>query len=161
MSFGGVRRALKRVVPGTVWTRLRSVRYAIGRTDGMPPDERVARIAALADPIRSRSPGWQKYFYALEQVGLHVWPVHFHSPAPDTRELAVNRHRWAKESDFSCVRYDRAAEARLNNELARSQPEYAGMLAAESLKAAGLGPGYGRSRRCCCTRFSGTSSHGG
>jgi hypothetical protein len=45
-------------------------------------------------------------FTFFEKFGVHVLPVHYYSPVPDTRELRKNLDKWYREGNFTGVDFD-------------------------------------------------------
>jgi len=78
-------------------------------------------------------------FQALERLGLHVMPVHWATPIPDTRELRARLDRWYRPSSLGGVDVDLPRQLELLAELGRVEPL---PLRYEELSAAGFGEGY-------------------
>lgn len=82
-------------------------------------------------------------FTFFEKFGLHVLPIHFYSPVPDTRVLRQTRNRWYKEGEFRGVDFDLQGELALLQQLAYHRAEYNELPSLKQLADKQLGEGYG------------------
>jgi hypothetical protein len=58
--------------------------------DPAPDLDRIAPLLAEILPLYMRGPSGGKHFHLWEAHGVHVTPVHFYSPIPDTRALPAS-----------------------------------------------------------------------
>jgi len=86
---------------------------------------------------------FEKGFGFFENLGFHVLPVHFYSPVPDTRELRHNLHQWNKDWDFTGIDFKEKAQLQFLQYLAKFKNEYDTLPGYNSVRAIGLGAGYG------------------
>lgn len=84
-----------------------------------------------------------RIFKIFERRGIHVMPVHFYSPVPDTTELYKTKDLWNVESDFSKVNYNVHFENELSDAFLRYRKEYEDLPSLQDLVKKGYGPGYG------------------
>ena len=56
-------------------------------------------------------------FAFFEKFGIHVLPVHYYSPVPDTRELQRNQNQWYRESSFKGVDFNMEGQLETLNHL--------------------------------------------
>jgi hypothetical protein len=63
--------------------------------------QEIARFVAELAPRCVNSPRYPEFFRLWEQRGLHVTPVHFYQPIPDTRNLPESL--WAKPGDLAGI----------------------------------------------------------
>src|SRR5215475_8716387 len=56
-------------------------------------------------------------FTFFEKFGIHVLPVHYYSPVPDTRELRKNLDKWYREGNFTGIDFDMEGELRILDDL--------------------------------------------
>jgi len=82
-------------------------------------------------------------FPVFERLGLHVLPVHFYSPVPDTRQLRRNFERWHRELSFTGIDIDIEQQRRLVKELAAFASEFDSLPPEEEVVSRGYGEGYG------------------
>ena len=87
-----------------------------------------ARSLGIAETARR---AWRKLFNevlftAFERLGMHVIPVHYSSPIPDTRGLRAHRSRWYRQSQLPGIEQGLVAQkefllglAGVRNELQR------------------------------------------
>jgi len=83
------------------------------------------RIAAFAAEILRtciNSGEYTKYFRVWESYGVHVTPVHFYYPIPDTRELSATL--WEAPSGGSGVAFNQRAQIALLSSFSRFRSEY-------------------------------------
>lgn len=59
----------------------------------------------------------KKLFNFFESLGIHVLPVHYYSPIPDTRTLKRNLELFERESDLPGIELNDEAQIRLIKEL--------------------------------------------
>lgn len=81
-------------------------------------------------------------FSLFERVGIHVLPVHYYSPVPDTRRLRSDR-AWAAEQPFEGIDFDADEQKQLLTRLAPYGEESAGLLDYRDVERMALGEGYG------------------
>jgi Methyltransferase domain len=82
-------------------------------------------------------------FRMFERMGLHVIPVHYYSPVPDTRELLRNKPHWNKESDLSDLNFNQQEQLHLNEAFSKFRNECDLLPSFADLQSQGFGPGYG------------------
>jgi hypothetical protein len=82
-------------------------------------------------------------FPVFERLGLHVLPIHFYSPVPDTRQLRRNFERWHRELSFTGIDIDVEQQRRLVKELAAFASEFDSLPPEEEVVSRGYGEGYG------------------
>jgi Methyltransferase domain len=71
----------------------------------------LARFIAKAAPLCVRSTRYPEFFRLWEQSGVHVSPVHFYQPTPDTRTLSEGL--WNRKSDLPGVEMNDAVQLNL------------------------------------------------
>ncbi len=81
----------------------------------------VARLARIL-PGLVRGPHAPEVFRRLEAAGVHLTPVHFYQPIPDTR--ALPDALWRRETALPGIDLNVRGQIRLLRELARFRPEY-------------------------------------
>src|SRR5690606_6641717 len=65
----------------------------------------------------------RKGFTTLEHLNLHLTPVHFYSPIPDTRE--ISEEFWQENSELTGIELNEAAQiSLLNRFVAQYRDEY-------------------------------------
>jgi predicted O-methyltransferase YrrM len=86
---------------------------------------------------------FERVFPLFEHVGLHVLPIHFYTPVPDTRQLRKHRSRWDRE--WSLAGIDLSAERQRNwmNYLTSFKHEFESLDTEAKVAALGFGEGYG------------------
>ena len=84
-----------------------------------------------------------RVFRIFERLGLHVFPVHYYSPIPDTRELLRNKQQWHKESNLSNLNFNHEEQLRLSEVFTKLQKECELVPSFTDLRSLGYGPGYG------------------
>ena len=72
---------------------------------------RLAQLLADVLPKFARSPHFERYFEFFEQHGVHVTPVHFYQPIPDTSELTPAL--WQTDSELPGVDMNESAQLKL------------------------------------------------
>ena len=87
-----------------------------------PLKERVARLSAEILATYLTSADYIKYFRICEAGGVHVTPVHFYFPVPDTRELS-NR-LWDQPSALPGLDFNEHAQLDLLATFPRFRREY-------------------------------------
>lgn len=89
-------------------------------------DENAERVAQLVGQLLRKyawPPYYQRFFGVWEDRGVHVTPVHFYHPIPDTRTLP--EVLWEKESALPGVDMNDATQLRLVREIfPRFRDEY-------------------------------------
>lgn len=81
-------------------------------------------------------------FAFFEKFGVHILPVHYGSPIPDTRELRKRFNLWYKESDLTGIDMNTEEQLKLLNTLQTYQTECDELFYGEVARH-GFGPGYG------------------
>ena len=81
-------------------------------------------------------------FAFFEKFGVHILPVHYSSPIPDTRELRKKFNLWYKESDLTGIDMNIEEQLKLLNTLQTYQTE-CDKLSYGEVASHGFGPGYG------------------
>lgn len=81
-------------------------------------------------------------FPTFERLGLHVLPVHFYSPVPDTRQLRQRLDRWHREWAFSGIDFDVQRQRDLVERLRAFRAELERLPSQAEVAARGLGEGY-------------------
>ena len=56
-------------------------------------------------------------FTFFEKFGVHVLPVHYYSPVPDTRELRKNLDKWYREWSFTGVDFNMEGQLQILDDL--------------------------------------------
>ena len=65
---------------------------------------------------------WRWYFTELERLGLHVMPVHYYTPIPDTRALSDSL--WEQTSELVGLRIGTSTALAVLNEIKAFRSEY-------------------------------------
>lgn len=86
---------------------------------------------------------YRQPFELFQRAGLHVLPVHYESPVPDTRELRRTLGQWYRESSFDGVDFDLPGQFRFLEELSPYGKEAMSLPPHDEIKARGFGEGYG------------------
>ncbi len=86
---------------------------------------------------------WGNIFSFFEKLGLHVLPVHFYSPVPDTRELRRNLQQWNKDWDFTGIDFKDNQQIKFLQYLDNFKTEYDTLPEYNTVREIGLGEGYG------------------
>lgn len=60
---------------------------------------------------------FEKGFTFFEKFGIHVLPIHYSSPIPDTRELRKNLDQWYREWSFTGVNFNLEEQLKLLDSL--------------------------------------------
>ncbi len=84
-----------------------------------------------------------RLFKLFQKVGIHIFPVHYYSPIPNTDELLKNKHQWFKEADLSNLNYNKREESHLNEIFSNYQKEFETIPRSNDLRAQGYGLGFG------------------
>lgn len=84
-----------------------------------------------------------KAFTFFEKFGLHVLPVHYYNPVPDTRQLKKNFNRWYKKRDMAGIDMNLAGNIDLLNQLTMYKNELGSIPSYEDVSSSGYGQGYG------------------
>lgn len=83
----------------------------------------VKQIALLLKPFINDIEMARKYFSFWETQGIHVTPVNFYSPIPDTKNLADST--WEKRTSMAGIDMNLSEQLRMLNEIfAKYRPEY-------------------------------------
>jgi predicted O-methyltransferase YrrM len=80
-------------------------------------------------------------FPVFERLGLHVLPIHFYSPVPDTRQLRRNFERWHREWSIAGIDIDVEYQRRLVKELAAFASEFDRLPSEAEVASRGFGEG--------------------
>lgn len=86
---------------------------------------------------------WGKGFAFFEKLGLHILPIHFYNPIPDTKELRRNLHQWNKDWDFTGIDFKENQQIEFLHYLANFRNEYETLPEYDIVRANGFGEGYG------------------
>jgi predicted O-methyltransferase YrrM len=86
---------------------------------------------------------FERAFPFFERLGLHVLPIHFYSPVPDTRELRRTRPRWDREWSLTGIDFDEERQSSWIGRLAAFQAEFSALDAEAEVASRGFGEGYG------------------
>ena len=70
--------------------------------------EQLARFIAELAPRCVNSKRYPEFFRLWEKRGIHLTPVHFYQPIPDTRRLPESL--WIKQSDLAGIEMNDAAQ---------------------------------------------------
>src|SRR4029450_3419222 len=62
-------------------------------------------------------------FIFFEKFGVHVLPVHYYSPVPDTRELRKNLDQWSREWSFTGVNFDMKGQLQILDDICADKRE--------------------------------------
>jgi len=84
-----------------------------------------------------------RMFERFERLGIHVLPVHFYSPVPDTRELRRDLSKWYREGSFIGVDFNMGEQIQLLDKLRAYHSEYDNLPPYEKVRMRGFGEGYG------------------
>lgn len=82
-------------------------------------------------------------FTFFERFGIHVLPVHWISPIPDTRELRKRFNLWYKESDLIGINMNIEEQLKLLNTLQTYQTECDELPSYNEVHFQGFGWGFG------------------
>src|SRR5216684_1091290 len=104
---------------------------------------RATLIKYLALPVTQDDKRASELFCRLEAAGLHVLPVGYYSPVPDTHELRSGDQRWREEVDLTDVRFNFAEQRSLGECFKTYGREIADLPHADELRQRGYGLGYG------------------
>jgi predicted O-methyltransferase YrrM len=104
---------------------------------------RTTLIKYLALPVTQGDQRAAELFSRLEAAGLHILPVGYYSPVPDTHELRSGDQRWRQEVDLNDVRFNFAEQRELGETFKTYRPEIAQLPHADELRQQGYGLGYG------------------
>jgi predicted O-methyltransferase YrrM len=86
---------------------------------------------------------FRQFFGLFERLGLHVLPVHYYSPVPDTRELRAELPNWYRESSLVGIDLNMDGQMRLLSALGAYRNECQRLPNYETVVSMGLGDGYG------------------
>lgn len=84
-----------------------------------------------------------KGFAFFEKFGIHVLPVYYYSPIPDTRELRKNFDRWYREWSFAGVDFNLEEQLNLLNSLRAYKIECDKLPSSGDIAEQDFGEGYG------------------
>jgi len=84
-----------------------------------------------------------KGFTFFEKFGVHVLPVHYYSPVPDTRELHRNLNRWYRQGTFTGVDFNIEEQLKLVDSLRTYSVELNKLPPYEEITKRCFGEGYG------------------
>jgi hypothetical protein len=82
-------------------------------------------------------------FTFFEKFGVHVLPVHYYSPVPDTRELRKNLDKWYREWNFTGVDFDMEGQLQILDNLRAYKRECIELLPYNDPFLRELGEGFG------------------
>jgi Methyltransferase domain len=82
-------------------------------------------------------------FTFFEKFGVHVLPVHYYSPVPDTRELRKNLDKWYREWNFTGVDFDMEGQLQILDNLRAYKRECNELLPYNDPFLRELGEGFG------------------
>ncbi len=107
-------------------------------------DLRKVRAVGIGEAIKKAASRllYGRAFSFFEAVGLHVLPVHYYSPVPDTRELRHTLAQWYREWSFDGVEFDPAGQLELLVALGAFAEESTTLPRYEDVLAKGYGEGY-------------------
>jgi hypothetical protein len=100
--------------------------------------ERLLRRLLLGKGSFSR-----ERFTFFEKFGVHVLPVHYYSPVPDTRELRKNLDKWYREWSFTGVDFDIEGQLQILDEFRAYNHECDDLLSYNDPFLHELGEGFG------------------
>lgn len=93
--------------------------------------------------LKERDTFTRKFLKSFNWIGLNVYPVkNYYSPLPVLRHLEKNKHRWAKPSSLSGVKFDLEELKSQFDHLQQYMPEYLNLIPYEKAKTIGFGPGF-------------------
>ena len=81
-------------------------------------------------------------FEAFERLGLHIYPLHYYSPLPDTTLLHQNEPRWQKAYNLMDIVFNRPWEEELARQFALVREETKDLPCSAELQQQGWRPGY-------------------
>ena len=117
--------------------RIGSRAWTIIRTPGRHP----ARTRALWR--RTKDFVSRNLFLFFQRLGVHVMPVHYYSPIPDTSELRRSLEKWYRPSSLPGIDLNVEGQHRLLEQLRRFKVEYDNLPPFSEISARGYGEGYG------------------
>lgn len=82
-------------------------------------------------------------YQKFEKFGVHLLPVHYHSPIPHAAVLNQNKAAWNKERSFTGINLNPEGQMELLHELTAYSQECGQLPSFEEVTSRGLGPGYG------------------
>jgi predicted O-methyltransferase YrrM len=130
---------LGKVLPESLKVRLRP---ALQRFYRWQIDFRADCIAYLARPLKKQDPLGMELFARLESQGLHVLPVNYYSPVPDTIDLRNGHQGWRDEADLSDICFNLDEQRQLGENFVAYREELSQLPDAEDLRQCGYGLGY-------------------
>lgn len=130
---------LGKILPESLKIRLRP---ALQRFYKWQIDFQADCISYLARPLKKQDPLGMELFARLESHGLHVLPVNYYSPVPDTIELRNGHQGWRQEIDLSDICFNLEEQRRLGEIFAGYAPEFSQLPDVEHLRQRGYGLGY-------------------
>lgn len=83
-----------------------------------------------------------RLFGLFEKFALHVLPVHYYSPIPDTRRLRRNFHRWYRIGSFGGIDFGLATQGRLLDQLSARADDLSTLPPYGRVLAKNFGEGY-------------------
>lgn len=134
------RRLVAKLLPERLKLRLRPIAYDF---DIWVNAKRAAGISYLARPLLEQDDIARDLFERVEARGLHILPVHYYSPVPDTRELRSGDQGWRREVDLADIRFDLQKQSVLGEAFKAYAEEIKRLPDAEAVRAQGYGLGYG------------------
>ncbi|NKB23707.1 MAG: hypothetical protein GKR87_04890 [Kiritimatiellae bacterium] len=86
---------------------------------------------------------WGTLFDVFEKFGIHILPVHYYTPIPDTRELRKTLKNWYKKSPMQGVNLNEGSQLDLLNAFSSYSHQLEQLPDFGEMQNAGMGPGYG------------------
>ena len=81
-------------------------------------------------------------FRRAQAAGIHILPVHYYSPIPDTQELLDGHQGWRQEVDISDLQFNFDEQRQLGEAFKVYRDEISLLPEAEDLRVRGYGLGY-------------------
>lgn len=87
---------------------------------------------------------FEKGFAFFEKFGIHILPVHYCSPIPDTRWLRKNLNKWYRESSLAGIDLNMEEQLKLLDRLRIYKVECDNLPSCEEVSGQFFGEGYGQ-----------------
>lgn len=85
----------------------------------------------------------REYFFLLfEKIGLHLLPVHFYSPVPDTQNLKKTINRWHKKYNLNDIDINIKKQTELVNKLSQFSNDFNKLPLYKTILARKYGEGF-------------------
>jgi predicted O-methyltransferase YrrM len=139
-AFVKPRKSVARVFPEPLKLRLKRL---ADNFDVWLNARRASGISYLARPLLKQDDLARDLFDRVETKGIHILPVHYYSPVPDTRELRSGDQGWRREVDLADIRFDLQKQSELGEAFKAYGEEIKHLPDAEDLRVQGYGLGYG------------------